>query len=85
MGSPSTDQQITSYLPMLNEQQKQAVLGVVKTFAEAGPSDSHWADESFVGEMNSRYQDYKSGQVALKTLDEIEASAKAALKALSRK
>jgi hypothetical protein len=70
---------------MLNEQQKQAVLGVVKTFAEAAPPAGNWEDESFVREMNSRFEDYKSGKVAAKSLDEVEASARAAIEELSRK
>ncbi len=36
------DQQITEYLPQLNIQQKQAVLGVVKTFAT---EQQDWWDE----------------------------------------
>ena len=83
--SVSLDQQITDYLALLNDKQKQAVLGVVRTFAEGPLSSEHWSDDGFVNEMNSRYQDFKSGGGKASSLDEIEASAKAAIKDIPRK
>ena len=42
MGAVKLDQEITQYLPHLNARQKQAVLGMVKTFAS---EQKHWWDE----------------------------------------
>lgn len=41
------DKQINSYLGQLNENQKKAVLTVVKTFADEQSAYDYWEDESF--------------------------------------
>ena len=55
------EEEIVSYLTRLNENQKKAVLTVVKTFAEEEEYD-HWSDPLFVQEMDARYQDMKTGK-----------------------
>jgi hypothetical protein len=51
------DKQITDYLSLLNDKQKQAVLTVVKTFAEE--SDTIEYNEEFKKELEDRYEEYK--------------------------
>jgi hypothetical protein len=52
------DKQINQYLSLLKDRQKEAVLTVVKTFAEEMGSGY---DEAFKKELDSRYEDYKNG------------------------
>jgi hypothetical protein len=56
------DKEINAYLPLLNEQQKKAVLTVVKTFVEE--TGTEYA-EGFKKELDSRYEDYKNGGVLI--------------------
>jgi hypothetical protein len=61
----------------LNDEQKKAVLGIVKVFAtEREKRSDHWKDKSFVAEMNDRYREYKSGKADLISLDDVENKAK---------
>jgi hypothetical protein len=71
------DKEIANYLTRLNEDQKKAVLTVVKTFAAEGDYD-HWQDPSFVEEMETRYNDMKTGKDKGLTLDELEEGARKA-------
>ena len=71
------EEEIVSYLTRLNENQKKAVLTVVKTFAEEEEYD-HWSDPAFVQEMESRYNDLKSGKDKGLTLEQLEDGARKA-------
>lgn len=46
---------------------------------------NHWEDESFVAEMEERYQDYKTGKSKSVSLEEVEAKARNVAKASKRK
>jgi hypothetical protein len=52
------DKEINQYLSLLTDRQKEAVLTVVKTFAEEAGADY---DEAFKKELDSRYEDYQNG------------------------
>ena len=45
----------------------------------------HWEDESFVAEMEERYQSYKSGKSKPVSLETVEAKARTAAKKSKRK
>jgi hypothetical protein len=78
------DQEIAQYLTHLSPKQKQAVLGVVKTFA--AEKQDWWADDKqYVTEMNRRFAEMESGEVKGYTLDELEAGARKAHKDKNRK
>lgn len=72
------DKKITAYLPQLSRKQKEAVLNVVKTFAEE--ETDHWKDEAFVTEMKKRAYELESGKVKGKSWEEVKASAHKLLK-----
>ncbi|OSZ78845.1 hypothetical protein CAP35_11520 [Chitinophagaceae bacterium IBVUCB1] len=46
---------------------------------------SLWEDESFVSEMETRYNEYKSSKVKTSTLEQVETKARQAAKYLKRK
>ncbi len=77
MASAATtiDNQINSYLSLLNLRQKKALLTVAKTFVEE-QQESAYSDE-FKAELDSRYEEYKNGgkliseAVANRRLDKI--------------
>ncbi len=71
------DKQLHSLIDNLNDKQKKAVLGIVKAFAEGEPANDQWKEEKFVAEMDRRYNDYKSGNAKLVSLDDVEKKAKA--------
>jgi hypothetical protein len=75
------DKQINSYLGQLNENQKKAVLTVVKTFADEKAAYDYWEDKTFVAELDKRTADYESGKAKVFTLAELEAGARKAYKA----
>lgn len=52
------DKEINQYLTLLSDRQKEAVLTVVKAFAEAATADY---DETFKKELDSRFEAYKNG------------------------
>jgi hypothetical protein len=72
------DKQISNYLEQLSENQKKAVLTVVKTFA--GEND-YWEDESFIAEMDRRTAEYEKGKAKVLSLAQLEAGARKAYKA----
>jgi hypothetical protein len=78
------DEQISTYLARLNDDQKKAVLTVVKTFAKEEEYD-HWNDPSFVKEMETRYNDLKTGKDRGISLDQLEESARKHYKNKKRK
>jgi hypothetical protein len=53
------DKEISHYLTLLNDRQKEAVLTVVKTFAEESVT-SVYSDE-WKKELDSRYEEYQNG------------------------
>lgn len=56
--TPSLDKKINQYLARLNNRQKEAVLTVVKTFAEEAPPEY---DQDLKNELDNRFDDYKNG------------------------
>ena len=48
MKTGAIDKQINNYLEFLTTKQKEAVLTVMKTFAEEQEGYNHWEDETFV-------------------------------------
>ena len=85
--SEALNKRLHAAIDGLNDKQKKAVLGIVQVFAEEQePAFDHWGDKAFVAEMNDRYNEYKSGNAELISLDEVEKNArKAALKLKSKK
>jgi hypothetical protein len=53
------DQEINQYLMRLTDRQKEAVLTVVKTFAEESGTVAY--SDNFKKELDSRYNDYVTG------------------------
>ena len=75
------DKEITEYLPLLSDPQKEAIFMVMKTFAGEEKQYDHWEDASFVAELDRRTAEYESGKANLYTLDELETAARANYKA----
>jgi putative addiction module component (TIGR02574 family) len=75
----SLDKKINNYLDQLSTKQKEAVLTVVKTFAE--DHDDKWKDESFIAELDRRTEEYESGKAKVYTLDELETRVRKSYKA----
>ncbi|MBS1659801.1 MAG: hypothetical protein JST68_01985, partial [Bacteroidetes bacterium] len=76
MSAANIDKQISTYLELLNPKQKQAVLSVVKTFAENGAENDFWEDKDFVAEVDRRTSEYEAGKARVLSLDELEAGAR---------
>lgn len=57
--------EINQYLPSLSEQQKTAVLSVVKTFAEDGNAtlNNKWDDTEFIKFLDERVKAFENGTV----------------------
>lgn len=53
------DKKIANYLDVLNDNQKKAVLSVVKAFAEEN-TQNEYSDE-FKAELDDRYEEYLNG------------------------
>lgn len=69
------DQKIMTLLTALNPNQKEAVLTVVKTFAET--SSFGWKDvEEYENEMGKRFAEYEGGDVKAYTIAETIAEAR---------
>jgi hypothetical protein len=68
------DKKISFYLAHLNDQQKKAVLSVVKSFAKE--EEPWWDDKSYIKEMDRRFAELESGEVKGLTPEEMEANAK---------
>lgn len=69
----SLDKRISGYLSHLNIKQKEAVLTVVKTFAEE--ETDAWKDKDFIAELDRRTTEYESGKAKTYTLEQMEANA----------
>ena len=80
MRAANIDKQINTYLEQLNPKQKQAVLSVVKTFAENRHEDDLWEDKTFIAELDRRSAEYESGKATVLTLDQLEAGARKSFK-----
>jgi hypothetical protein len=78
------DKQINTYLGQLNPKEKEAVLGVVKTFVE-NRQDDLLEDKNLVKEMDRRFNEMEKGSVKLYKLDEVEGLARQSYKARKRK
>lgn len=79
----SLDKRINSYLSHLNIKQKEAVLTVVKTFAEE--ETDTWKDKNFIAELDRRALEYESGKAKIYTLEQMETNARHYHKTQSRK
>lgn len=77
------DKKINAYLPQLSRKQKEAVLNVVKTFAEE--ETDHWKDESFVAEMKKRALELEGGKVKGKSWEEVKTNARKSLSQVKSK
>jgi hypothetical protein len=71
------EKEINQYLTLLNQEQKKAVLTVVKTFAQ---EEDWWNDKSYAKEMDRRFSEIKTGKVKTLSLDELEAGARKVFK-----
>ncbi|MBC7874142.1 MAG: hypothetical protein H7Y01_09115 [Ferruginibacter sp.] len=86
MGTIKTiDKEIAGYWPQLSTLQKEAVLGVVKTFAVAKEEYDRWNDKDFIAEMNRRTAELESGNVKGYSWDEVKKRARKSLKAQKTK
>jgi hypothetical protein len=54
------DKEINQYLALLSDRQKEAVLTVIKTFAQEEEGTSEYSDD-FKKELDCRYEEYKNG------------------------
>ena len=81
MRSTPIDKQINTYLGQLNSKEKEAVLGVVKTFVENRNEVDLWEDKEFILELDRRTAEYESGKAKVLTIDQLEARARKAYKA----
>lgn len=77
MATLTIDEQIAAFLKMLNEQQKQAVLSVIKTFTDKGESPQ--ADTTFIAEMDVRYNSLKNGDVEGHSWEQVKQMARTAV------
>jgi hypothetical protein len=86
MGTATTtiDKQINNYLAQLNTKEKEAVLSVVKTFAENRQKDDLWSDKDFIAELDRRTAEYESGKAKVLTLDQLETGARKVYKAKAK-
>ncbi|NML21834.1 hypothetical protein HHL16_13165 [Pseudoflavitalea sp. G-6-1-2] len=71
--------EINDYLTQLNENQKKAVLTVVKTFATENDNDV-WEDEEFIAELDRRTKEYETGNAKVLTLEQLESKVRKAYK-----
>ena len=79
------DQQIADYLIQLNAKQKQAVLTVVKTFAEEQEPESPWKDKNFIAEMDRRVAELESGKEKGFSWEEVKQRARQSIKSGKKK
>ena len=79
MPAISLDAKIANYVTQLNSKQKQAVLAVVKTFAEETREEVSWSSPAFLKELDSRLAELKSGSVKGRTWDQVKKSARASI------
>lgn len=78
------DSQIKSYLRGLNEQQKQALLVVAKTFAEeSGTKEPAYTDD-FIAELDRRTRSLEKGETEGISWDEVRQKARLAVKTKSK-
>ncbi|MEN9548659.1 MAG: hypothetical protein RIR12_1250 [Bacteroidota bacterium] len=69
--------EINYYLNDLSQNQQQAVLTVVKTFAA---EDNTWDEKKYLKEMNKRFAEMETGKVKVLSLDELELNARKSYK-----
>lgn len=73
MTTSTVEKQIESYLSLLNQEQKETVLEVVKTIAMAKQEyDNFWEDKSFEEQMESRTASYENKTAKLYKFDEMK-------------
>ena len=77
------DKKINNYLSHLSIKQKEAVLTVVKTFAEE--EQPAWADKDLIALLDRRTAEYETGKAKAFSLDQMERNAHRYHKTQSRK
>ena len=77
------DKQISTYLGKLNVKEKEAILGMVKTFVENKEADAT-EEKGFIAELDRRVAEFESGNAKTFTLDQLEARARKAYKSTSK-
>ncbi len=76
------DKQINTYLGKLNVKEKEAILGVVKTFVENKEDTTE--DKTFIATLDRRVAEFESGKAKTLTLDQLEARARKAYKSKAK-
>ncbi len=76
------DKQINTYLGKLNVKEKEAILGVVKTFVENKEAPAE--DEAFIATLDRRVAEFESGKAKILTLDQLESRARRAYKSKAK-
>lgn len=57
------DKEVAGYWLQLSTLQKEAVLGIIRTFAFAKEEHDRWNDKNFITEMDRRTTELESGDV----------------------
>lgn len=71
---------LCDYLEIADEKKVKAIYALVEENIENRETEklyNHWEDESFVAEMERRYEEVESGKVKLVSLDDVEKKARA--------
>ncbi len=74
------DKEIAGYWPQLSTVQKEAVLGVIRTFAVAKEEYDRWNDKNFIAEMEKRTAELESGDMKGYSWAEVKKRAARSLK-----
>jgi hypothetical protein len=79
MMAKAIDEQLVLYLPMLGVDEKESLLGVIKSFLhlhqEEKNVDAPWDDPNFVAEKDRRYASYKDGSAKTYSWEEVRQAA----------
>lgn len=70
----SLDKKINDYLGQLNDKQKKAVLGIVKTFAEEQEYEFEEYSDELKQDLDEQYEAYKKGELITFSEEEVRAS-----------
>ena len=76
MNATTVEKEIINYLAVLSPTEKETVLSVVKTIAQAhNHYENIWDDKEFVEEMNSRAESYENGTATVFKFEEMKKAA----------
>ena len=78
------DTQIVEYLDHLKTDQKMAVQGVVKAFAQEQTEIGIWADDTFVKELDRRTTELENGTSKGYSWDEVKSITRQAISELRK-